>query len=98
MTVTVRVRARARQDIEEAAAWYETQRPGLAGEFLDEVQVAFDSVAAYPAAYPILHRGARRAVLHRFPFGVFYRLFGGTAVVVAVMHGSRHPRRWMLRT
>jgi plasmid stabilization system protein ParE len=37
----------------------------------------------------------RRALLSRFPFGIFYRLEGGAVVVVlAILHGSRRPRSW----
>jgi hypothetical protein len=35
--------------------------------------------------------------LHRFPFGVFYFADGDGAVVIGVLHGSRHPRRWKSR-
>ena len=98
MTTSVRVRAKARLDLKRAADWYEAQQPGLGGEFVDEVQAVFESIAAYPARHPLVHRGTRRALLRKFPFGVFYRVTGEVAVVVAVMHGSRHPRRWQIRT
>ena len=37
-------------DIEAAREWYETQRPGLGDRFLDAVDSAVDSVAAFPSA------------------------------------------------
>jgi len=98
MTATVRVRARAQRDIEQAAAWYEEQRPGLGDDFLGEVEAVFENVAAHPTGYPELYRATRRAVLRRFPFCVYYRLLDEVVVVVAVLHGSRHPLRWMVRT
>ncbi|MCD5417498.1 type II toxin-antitoxin system RelE/ParE family toxin [Candidatus Bipolaricaulota bacterium] len=48
--------------------------------------------------YSVLHRQTCRAIMHRFPFGVFYRIEGDSIVVVAVLHGSRHPKRWKERT
>jgi len=33
----------------------------------------------------------------RFPFGVFYVVDDDGAVVIGVIHGSRHPRRWKSR-
>ena len=33
----------------------------------------------------------------RFPFGFFYVVDGDGAVVIGVLHGSRHPRRWKNR-
>ncbi len=98
MSVDVRVRLRARRDIEEASRWYETQQTGLGNDFLDEVQHAFSRIAENPLAYPVVHRETHRALVQRFPFGIFYQISGGIAVVVAVMHSSRHPKRWMSRT
>ena len=98
MTVGIRVRLRARRDLEEAAGWYEAQISGLGGEFLDEVQSVFASVGEHPEAFPVVHRETTRVALRRFPFGVYYRVSGQHAVVIAVLHGSRHPRRWMDRT
>ncbi|MBL0716858.1 MAG: hypothetical protein JJV89_02305 [Desulfosarcina sp.] len=45
-----------------------------------------------------VHRHTRRARIHRFPFGIYYRIEEESLVVVAVMHGSRHPKRWQQRT
>lgn len=98
MTRQVRVRAEAEEDLEEAAVWYEQQRPGLGHEFLDEVLRTFSNISEQSGAYPLLHRDTRRALTHRFPFSVYYRLHGGDVVVIAVMHGSRSPRRWKQRT
>ena len=97
MTLDVRLRPEAEQDLTEAAIWYEEQLPGLGNQFLDEVLAAFSSVADAPLMYPVVHRNTRRVLIHRFPFGVFYRVESNAIVVLAVMHGSRHPRRWKTR-
>lgn len=98
MTLQLRVRPEAEQDLEEAAIWYEQQRSGLGDEFLNEVLRTFEKISEQPALHPILHRGTRRALTHRFPFGVYYRVQEKQMVVVAVMHGSRNPHRWKQRT
>ena len=74
MTATVRIRARAQQDLEEAAAWYEAQRSGLGGAFLDEAQAVLDALAENPTAFRELYRATRRAVLRRFPFCIYYKI------------------------
>ena len=91
------VRPAAAADIDEAFLWYEGQRPGLGHEFLAAVEAARESIAAHPAMYPVIHRDTRRALVHRFPYGIFYRVYGDLIVVVACMHGSRDPRRWRSR-
>ena len=57
----------------------------------------FEAISERPALYPMVHRQTRRALMHRFPFGIYYRVETALLVVVAVMHGSRHPRRWQSR-
>lgn len=98
MTLVVRLRHEAEQDIEEAARWYESQQKGLGQQLLDEVLLIFRSVSEQPTMYPSVGRGARRALVRRFPFGIYYRIEEEAIVVVAVMHGSRSPRRWQKRT
>ena len=65
--------------------------------FLDEVITLLQSIQHQPLAYPIVHRDTRRALTSRFPFGVFYRVESEFIVVLAIMHASRHPRRWKKR-
>ena len=98
MSYDVRVRIRARHDIEDAARWYESQQPNLGGEYLNEIAAAFDNLAENPKAYPAIHRGTQRLLLQRFPFGVFYRIIDNHVTVLAVMHSSRDPNNWKSRT
>jgi plasmid stabilization system protein ParE len=35
--------------------------------------------------------------LRRFPYSLFYRIIDDQVIVVACMHGRRHPRRWRSR-
>jgi len=91
------VRPAAAADIEEAHLWYEKQRAGLGEEFLDAVDSLLKKIVAHPTAYPLIHREARRALLHRFPYAVFFRVYGETVVVLGCMHGRRNPGRWKAR-
>jgi len=97
MTADVRLRPEAERDVSEAAAWYEGQREGLGDEFLDELLNTLTIIAQNPNLYPVIHRETHRALIHRFPFGVFYQVEGRQVAVLAVMHAKRHPRRWMGR-
>ena len=93
----LRLRPEAEADLAEAATWYESQRPGLGHAFLDQVAAVLAALAEEPRRYPKVHRGVRRALLSRFPFGVFYHIEPDRIVVLAVMHASRHPRHWKRR-
>jgi plasmid stabilization system protein ParE len=97
VTVEVRLRPEAEQDVAEAALWYEANEPGLGAQFVDQVQVTLDAIADQPAAYTVVHNSVRRALVRRFPFGVFYTADNDGVVVIAILHGSRSPRSWMQR-
>jgi plasmid stabilization system protein ParE len=96
MTV-ISLRPEVEGDLLEAAVWYEQQRIGLGTDFLDAVAVTLDRISASPSAYPTVYKSTRRALLQRFPFGVFYLVEDKNVVVVAILHGSRHPRNWRAR-
>jgi plasmid stabilization system protein ParE len=91
------VRPAAAADIEEAFLWYEGQRAGLGHDFLAAAQVLIDGIAEQPLRYPVIRRNTRRALLRRFPYAIYYRIYGDLIVVVACMHGRRNPRRWQVR-
>lgn len=98
MSFAVKLRPEATGDLLDAARWYQKQRQGLGHEFLDDVLGTLTHIESNPLMYPVVHRNTRRALIHRFPFGIFYRIVNDVAVVVAVMHCGRHPRRWKERT
>lgn len=98
MTLTIRLRPEADQDLMDAAVWYEEQQRGLGNRFLDEVVSAFSAISEAPRMFPSVHRNTRRTLIRHFPFGVYYRIESNDIVVVAVMHASRHPRRWKSRS
>ena len=91
------VRPAAAADIDEAFLWYEGQRPGLGREFLAAAQRLIDAVAQHPFRYPVIRRNTRRALLRRFPYALYFRVYGAVVVVVACMHGRRSPRKWQVR-
>jgi plasmid stabilization system protein ParE len=55
-------------------------------------------MTANPELFPVVHRQTRRALLRRFPYGLYYRIVNDQIVVVACMHGRRDPRQWQSRS
>lgn len=91
------VRPAAEADIEDAFHWYEEQRAGLGEEFRAELRAAFNAIAENPLLFQVLHRNARRYLVRRFPYAIYYRLYPDAVVVIACMHGRRNPKRWQSR-
>jgi len=57
----------------------------------------FVELSISPDAYQVVYRQLRRAVLHQFPFAIFYRLIDDEIRVFAVYHSSRDPKKLRLR-
>jgi len=66
------LRPAAEADIEDAYRWYEDQRTGLGAEFLRAIEAILAVVEREPELYAPIHKNARRVLLRRFPYAVFY--------------------------
>ena len=90
----VELRRQAKSDIAEASRWYDDQRPGLGEIFRDELDASLRSIAENPLLYPMLYRHTRRALLRKFPYGVFYLVEPERVLVLRVLHHARDPALW----
>jgi toxin ParE1/3/4 len=91
------IRPEAAAEIQEAFAWYEGQSAGLGTEFEGSLEAILDRIRDNPHQYPAVHREVRRALMRRFPYGVFYLADENQIVVLAVFHGRRDPKHWLKR-
>lgn len=87
-------RPQADQEVQSARQWYEEQRPGLGIEFANAIDEVVERISSNPLAFPTVHMETRRAVVRRFPYGIYFRVLEDQIVITAVMHGRRHQRRW----
>jgi toxin ParE1/3/4 len=87
----------ARRDFFDACEWYNQRRAGLGRRFEAAVEGTLEMISASPESFPMVHRDVRRALVRRFPYGLFYRIRGETIHVLAVLHGRRDPARWKER-
>jgi plasmid stabilization system protein ParE len=87
----------AESDVIQAFRWYEEKMSGLGARFRLSLDAALAAIQAHPEAYPVVHKQVRRALLRRFPYGVFFLVIGEDILVLAVSHASRDPRHWRQR-
>jgi len=85
------IRPAAARDISRAYGWYEQQRPGLGEELLTEIRATIDSVLMSPLGFPAVYKTTRRALVHRFPHGLFFQMIDELVVFVACFHTRRSP-------
>ena len=87
----------AQDDITDAAAWYGDKSPRLESQFLDMFEECLAHVESQPARFPVVHGDTRRALLGRFPYGIYFFIDDAYLRVAAVMHVRQDPARWQSR-
>jgi len=91
--VRIRVTRRADAHIEQAAVWWEQNRPLSPGALNEELAEAFALLVFQPAiGAPALNartRGVRRVHLARVHYYLYYRVRGEQIEVIALWHTSR---------
>ena len=91
------VSAEAELEIFEAALRYEREREGLGLRFETQLNATFARVVANPFQFPVLEQDVRRALVHVFPYGVFFTVDDDLITVLAALHLRRHPDMWKRR-
>ena len=92
------VRESAQADLRDAFNWYQDKQPGLGVEFMEAVEAKLKRIESNPLQFPILRGQTRRAIVTRFPYGIFYVSSKDVISVLAVMHHARAPALWQRRT
>ena len=93
MAFRLKFSSRAVREIGEAQEWDELQSPGLGDEFIATLELQLKRLEQAPLLYPEVIPNVRRALLQRFPFGLFYAVRGNLIHILAVIHDARNPRR-----
>jgi plasmid stabilization system protein ParE len=87
----------ARKDVEQAVARYGEERAALALAFAESLDALIARVCETPLQFPAVRGEIRRALLGRFPYGVFFTIKAESIDVLAVLHLHRHPDHWKER-
>lgn len=97
MSYKLTFRFEAELDLEETAKWYEKQKQNLGIDFLDEVEKKAKLIESNPFLFEKVYKSLHRVVIERFPFNIFYFVEDNSVIIIAVVHGSRHPKKWKKR-
>jgi plasmid stabilization system protein ParE len=93
------LRREAEVELVAAAQYYDSVRPGLGAAFLDEAEMAFDSLQQFPAQWRVVRADVRRGLLRRFPYAFYYweKMTGEELEILSISHSKRHPLYWISR-
>lgn len=87
----------AELELEEAIAYYDSQRQGLGIALSEAVGEAGARILASPMAWATIAPGIRRALVGRFPYSILYTHRAADIFILAVMHQKRKPGYWKSR-
>jgi toxin ParE1/3/4 len=93
----VRFTQEAAAEVIAAQDWYEDQGAGLGTQFRDELDAAVQRIAENASQFPAVLNDVRRALMHRFPYCLFFRVEADAITVIACFHPSRDPQEWQRR-
>ena len=97
MTPRLFVRKLAKADVTSAFDWYEAHRAGLGAEFAEEVCTVYSIIEEHPLRFPIALDDIRMALVHRFPYVIYFVVLARHTSVIAVLHGHQKPQTWQQR-
>ena len=86
----VELRVEARDDLADAAAFYDGQRDGLGDYFIDCLFSDLETLESQAGIHDIAY-GLHRKLSDRFPFAIYYRVADPVVDVVAILDCRRDP-------
>jgi toxin ParE1/3/4 len=88
----------ARDDLEDAVAFYENSRRGLGLEFEAEVDATMSHIRENPQiGFAAGRKGARQLPLQRFPYSIYFLELDETVWILAIAHHKRKSTYWKRR-
>lgn len=93
----IRLAEAARNELDDACAWFERQQPGLGMRFRNDVRKAALQIARTPLLFPVELNDVRRYVMNTFSYTLRYVLRGGDVWIMTVSHQHRRPDYWVER-
>ena len=97
MKTRVTFHRKVKQELSDAASYYNSENPGLGGSFLNEIDRCLESIVTSPEAGPVVSGPVRRRLTRRFPYALLYSVKPSHIRVLAVMHLKRRPMYWLGR-
>ena len=84
----------AESDIDAAMTHYDEVRPGYGELFRLEIDRTLSLIRRWPSGYEQVSPTLRRAVVHRFPYAVVYRVLPDVIRIVGVVPTRRDPAQY----
>lgn len=79
--------------MQEARAWYKSQREGLENDFAAAIEQAIERITQMPTAYGVRYKNIRFAHPKVFPYNIHFYIDEAKEMIVitAIVHSRRLP-------
>jgi len=86
----------AKEDLREAAKWYNKARPGLGKELVARFRERLADLRTNPLTCQIRYSEVHTALVEQFPYMIHYYVDqqNKTIVVISILSTSRNPKIW----
>ncbi len=98
MPYSLSIRKETEADIAEAYQYYESCQENLGSDFINSIDESISRIQNNPRQYKIIHRNVHRALVRRFPYGIYYVLIDSKISIIAVLHARKNPKHWQERS
>ena len=100
MTYNARISPAAKEDIHQAAKWYNNQKNGLGKQFTLRVRQRISELKRNPFTCQVRYKKVHTAIVSQFPFMIHYTINqdNKTIEVIAILSTHRDPKIWTGRS
>ena len=97
MAYNVIIQPQAELELDDAYNYYDEQKIGLGFDFLEQFVDVLEILENNPFLFQKIDGEKRRAFIRKFDYNVIFVIKGNEVFILAIMHGSRSPKRWSER-
>ncbi len=80
-------------DLEDAADFYYSVKPGLEQELFKEWLICIEKISKSPASYQKQRKQFRQVLLERFPFLIIFEIKDSSVLVYRFINARRDPKK-----
>ena len=78
-------------DVNLSQNWYGQESKMAADKFSLSIMKSIKNLEKFPLSFPTYFANIRRAVVHGFPYNIYYQLENYKIIILAVAHTHRDP-------
>lgn len=84
-------------ELHKAIEWYAHKKLNLDSEFMYCVGEAISKIQRNPKMFPVALKNARKVMVRKFPYTIYYEIGREKIMILAVFHSKRDPEDWQTR-